>query len=248
VPKPPCASTPEAQPIQTPKAISDRGFNIGTVSGCAPGATVTGTTDPQLYKSARYDQPASPEQQYTFAEANGASTVNLYFAETCYYASGDRVFDVQLQATTVFPALDIAKIVGVKHALVKSANVSVTNGQLTIRFVHHKDSRIISVIEILPGATALIAPAIKTQPTSASVPSGQKATFRVTASGSTPLAYQHQRGGNAISGATASTYSTAATTSADSGAQFRVVVSNSQGTMFRSNFCVVHHSGYVDRG
>jgi hypothetical protein len=31
----------------------DRGFNTGTVSGCAPGATVTGTTDPKLYKSAR---------------------------------------------------------------------------------------------------------------------------------------------------------------------------------------------------
>lgn len=212
----------------------DRGFNTGTVSGCAPGATVTGTADPKLYKSARYDQSASPELQYTFAEANGTYTVNLYFAETCYYSSGDRIFDVQLQGTTVFPVLDIAKAVGVKHALVKSANVSVTNGQLTIRFVHHKDSPIISAIEILPGATSLTAPAIKTQPTSASVPAGQKATFSVTASGSTPLAYQWQRGGSAISGATASTYSTAATTSTDNGAQFRVVVSNSKGKVTSS--------------
>jgi hypothetical protein len=209
----------------------DRGFNTGTVSWCAPQATVTGTSDPQLYKSARYDQAANPELQYTFAEANGTYTVNLYFAETCHYSSGTRVFDVQLQGATVFPALDIAKTAGVNRALAKSATVSVTNGQLTIRFVHHKDSPIISAIEILPIATSVTAPAIKTQPSSETVPAGQKATFSVSASGSTPLNYQWQRGGTAISGATASTYSTSATTSGDNGAQFRVVVSNSKGTV-----------------
>jgi hypothetical protein len=211
---------------------ADRGFNTGTVSSCAPGATVTGTTDPQLYKSARFDQPATPELQYTFAETNGSYTVNLYFAETCGgYASGKRVFDVQLQGATVFPGVDIAKAVGIHHTLIKSANISVTNGQLTIRFVHHLDSPIISAIEILPVASSFTAPVIKTQPGSATVPAGQKASFSVTASGSTPLAYQWQRGGVAISGATTSTYSTPATTSADNGAQLRVVVSNSKGTV-----------------
>ncbi|MDP9339571.1 MAG: malectin domain-containing carbohydrate-binding protein, partial [Acidobacteriota bacterium] len=209
----------------------DRGFNTGSISGCAPRATVTGTTDPQLYKSARYDQPASPELQYTFAETNGTYTVNLYFAETCYYSSGTRVFDVQLQGVTVFPALDIAKAVGVRHPLIKSTNVSVTNGQLTIRFIHHNESPIISAFEILPVASSFTAPAITTQPASTTVAAGQKATFSVTAAGSTPLTYQWQRGGSAISGATASTYSTAATSSADNGAQFRVVVSNSKGSV-----------------
>ncbi len=209
----------------------DRGFNTGTVSWCAPRATVTGTSDAALYKSARYDQAASPELQYTFAEANGTYTVNLYFAETCGYASGRRVFDVQLQGATVFPGVDITKAVGAGHPLVKSTTVAVTNGQLTVRFVHHKDAPIISAIEILPVASSLSVPVIKTQPSSATVTSGQKASFSVTATGATPLAYQWQRGGTAISGATASIYTTPATTSADSGAQFRVVVSNSKGTV-----------------
>ncbi|MDP9337362.1 MAG: pyrrolo-quinoline quinone [Acidobacteriota bacterium] len=97
--------------------------------------------------------------------------------------------------------------------------------------MHHNESPIISAFEILPVASSFTAPAITTQPASTTVAAGQKAPFSVTAAGSTPLTYQWQRGGGAISGATASTYSTAATSSADNGAQFRVVVSNSKGSV-----------------
>jgi hypothetical protein len=73
-------------------------------------------------------------------------------------------------------------------------------------------------------------PSIVTQPTNQAVTAGQPATFSVTASGTAPLNYQWQRGGAVIAGATSSAYTTAATTSADNGAQFTVVVSNSYGT------------------
>src|ERR1700681_4902546 len=118
---------------------ADRGFNTGNLSRCAPGASVTGTSDPQLYKSARWDGPTSPEMQYTFAVTNGTYNVNLYFAETCAHVQrGTRVFDVQLQGATVFASMDISQIAGTHHSLVKSASVSVTRGQLTIRFVHRR--------------------------------------------------------------------------------------------------------------
>ncbi len=77
-----------------------------------------------------------------------------------------------------------------------------------------------------PAATA---PAITTQPVNQSVTVGQAATFSVTASGTSPLTYQWSRGGNAINGATAASYTTAATAASDSGSVFTVTVSNAAG-------------------
>jgi Phosphoesterase family/Putative Ig domain/Abnormal spindle-like microcephaly-assoc'd, ASPM-SPD-2-Hydin/Immunoglobulin domain len=78
---------------------------------------------------------------------------------------------------------------------------------------------------------ASVAPAITTQPTNQTVTAGQTATFPVVASGTAPLSYQWQRNGVNISGATAASYTTPATTTADSGATFRVVVSTTAGTV-----------------
>ena len=80
------------------------------------------------------------------------------------------------------------------------------------------------------GNQAPAPPAITGQPSSTTVTAGATATFTVTASGTAPLSYQWQRNGANISGATSASYTTPATTSADSGASFAVVVSNSAGT------------------
>jgi hypothetical protein len=76
------------------------------------------------------------------------------------------------------------------------------------------------------GATA---PTVSTQPANQTVTSGQTATFSVTATGTTPLAYQWQKGATAIIGATSASYTTPATATSDSGSTFSVVVSNSAG-------------------
>jgi hypothetical protein len=75
------------------------------------------------------------------------------------------------------------------------------------------------------------APAITTEPASQNVTVGQAATFSVVATGTAPLSYQWQKNGTAITGATASSYATAATTLTDSGATFKVTVTNSIGTI-----------------
>jgi len=74
-------------------------------------------------------------------------------------------------------------------------------------------------------------PSITAQPANQTVTVGQAASFAVAATGAAPLSYQWNRNGAAISGATSSTYSTAATTSSDNGAQFTAVVSNTSGSM-----------------
>ena len=78
------------------------------------------------------------------------------------------------------------------------------------------------------------APSIMAQPASQTVTAGQTATFTVAASGTAPLSYQWRKNGVAISGMTSSSYTTPATTSADNGAQFTVVLSNSVGSVTSS--------------
>src|SRR5204862_7680990 len=75
------------------------------------------------------------------------------------------------------------------------------------------------------------APSITTQPANQTVTTGQMATFTVVAAGTAPLTYQWKKNGTAISGATSSSYTTPATTAADNGAQFTIVVSNIAGSV-----------------
>jgi hypothetical protein len=70
---------------------------------------------------------------------------------------------------------------------------------------------------------------ITAPPANQSVALLQSATFRVVAAGSGPVAYQWQKNGTDITGATGPAYTTPRTTMADNGAEFRVAVSNPRG-------------------
>ncbi len=74
-------------------------------------------------------------------------------------------------------------------------------------------------------------PAITTQPSNQLVTAGQTATFSVVATGTAPLTYQWQKGTTPISGATAANYTTPVTTTSDNNTSFRVVVTNSAGSV-----------------
>jgi hypothetical protein len=89
---------------------------------------------------------------------------------------------------------------------------------------------------------AAVAPAITTQPSSQSVTTGQTATFTVAATGTAPMAYQWEKNGTAIGGATSPTYTTPATTGADNGSQFTVAISNGAGSA-SSNTALLSVSG-----
>src|SRR5207245_2567778 len=79
-----------------------------------------------------------------------------------------------------------------------------------------------STISLAGTATAAaVAPTITTAP----------ANQTVTAAGTAPLSYQWQKNGANIAGATSASYTTAVTTTADSGSTFAVVVTNTAGTV-----------------
>ena len=82
-------------------------------------------------------------------------------------------------------------------------------------------------------------PTVTTQPADQSVVVGTDATFSVVADGAAPLAYQWSSSSDGVTfstidGASASSYTIAATTLAQSGMHFRVVISNSLGSVTSS--------------
>ena len=111
------------------------------------------------------------------------------------------------------------------------ATTSADNGAHFIGLVSNSAGNVTSNPGILTINAASAQPSIVTQPVSLTVSAGQPASFSVSASGAAPLSYQWNRNGAAIGGATSSSYTTPATTSADSGAHFTVVVSNSAGNI-----------------
>lgn len=76
-----------------------------------------------------------------------------------------------------------------------------------------------------------VAPSIVAAPAPASAYIGATATFTVTATGTGPLTYSWALNGTAISGASASSYTTPALTAQDNGDSFTVTVSNSAGSV-----------------
>jgi sugar lactone lactonase YvrE len=88
-----------------------------------------------------------------------------------------------------------------------------------------------SNLVVLTVVAAGTPPAITAQPQNATATVGGTATFSVTATGSQPLAYQWQVGGNAIPGATDASYTVSPVTSEDNNTSYTVTVSNSVGSI-----------------
>jgi len=95
---------------------------------------------------------------------------------------------------------------------------------------------------IVPGP-----PQITVQPTNVTVTEPSAASFSVTATGAAPLAYQWRRGGVNIGGATNSSYTLSPTSvAADNGAQFRVVVTNAQGSVTSAVATLTVNAGVLE--
>jgi hypothetical protein len=92
------------------------------------------------------------------------------------------------------------------------------------------------------------APAITIQPSDQTVSVGQTASFTVAASGGTALSYQWQRSGSPVAGATAASYTTAATVAGDSGSAFEVVVTDAGGSTTSRSAQLTVMSGAVPAG
>ncbi|WP_367871213.1 malectin domain-containing carbohydrate-binding protein [Luteolibacter sp. Populi] len=112
-------------------------FNAGLPDGST--RAIAGTVDDVIYRSRRYDTTFAPEMKYTFPVANGDYELRLHFAETTLdFQTGvqKRIFDVKVQNQLAIDDLDIVATVGFTTALVIPVPATVTNGSLTVEFLH----------------------------------------------------------------------------------------------------------------
>ncbi len=122
-------------------------------------------------------------------------------------------------------------IPGATDSVYTTPTVVLTDNNAQYRcVVSNSAGSVTSNIAILTVTENSIKPEITGNPEDVSVVAGDSTTFSVSATGTTPLLYQWQKNDSDITGATAMTYTTTATTAADSGSLFRCIVSNNVGS------------------
>jgi len=128
---------------------ADFGYNAGLPYSSS--AQITGTSDPTLFQTERYNSGSSP-MTYSFPVASGLYHLNLLFAENYspLQKVGARVFSIKVQNNLAFQNMDIFAAVGPNTALVKGLDVSVQNGILSIEFDNSVQNAKVDGIEILP--------------------------------------------------------------------------------------------------
>jgi hypothetical protein len=128
---------------------SDAGYNTGNVALAY--VPIYGTDDPILHQTMRWDSAQGPELAYRFLMPNGNYSVNLYMSETAANDVAVRSFDVYIEYDLVHEAVDIYKESGgYGYSLVKTALVTIVDGELNINFVHQGGDPVINAIEVIP--------------------------------------------------------------------------------------------------
>jgi hypothetical protein len=120
----------------------DRGFTGGTTA--TSGFAVGNTSDDPLYQSRRFGSFG-----YSLDVPNGDYVLKLYFADPVFITSGKRKFDVLLEGATVLNDFDLAANGGGRAAIVKTFNVKIQDGKLSLFFEGVVDNAIVSAIELI---------------------------------------------------------------------------------------------------
>ena len=137
----------------------DGDYSGGTAASTTSTISTTGVTNPApeaVYQSERYGNFT-----YTIPGLHAGSnyTVRLHFAEFYWTSTGQRIFNVSINGTTVLSNFDIvAAAGGADKAIVEQFTAAAnSSGQMVIQFTTVKDNAKISGIEVQqPSTTAAI--------------------------------------------------------------------------------------------
>ena len=195
------------------------GFMAIALTACGGGGSSSdsaggGTTTPPVVVPIAPTISAPPDNQSVVAGQTATFSVQASGSGTLSYQWKKNGTDIPTNATSssyTTPAASIADN-GAKYSVSVSNSVgTVTSNTATLEVV-----------------AKAVAATITTQPADQSALTGQTATFLVKAAG-TSLSYQWKKNGTDIPGATSSSYTTPATTLADNGTKYLVIVSNTEG-------------------
>ena len=131
------------------------------------------------------------------------------------------------------PLLNVGGVTGANGPTLSFASVQLSQAGGYSVVVSNLVGSVVSAIVQLTVNPAQAAPTIVVQPVSTAVRVGQQVTLGVQAAGSSPLSYQWQRNGANLPGATGAELVIRSTTLNDAG-EYRVVVSNSRGSVTSS--------------
>lgn len=134
---------------------ADVGYVGGAPADRSP-SPISGTDRDPLYQMHRWAMPS-----YSVAVPCPATyRVDLHFAETYWYAPGQRVFSVSAEFATRLADIDVVAAVGKEAALIRSFDVIVNDGSLSLGFTRKVDQPMVSGIEATRvGACATTPPA-----------------------------------------------------------------------------------------
>jgi hypothetical protein len=110
--------------------------------------SITGTSNPTLYNSARVGNSFS----YSIPVSNGTYTLKLHFAETEFNSAGQRKFNVSAQGQQIMTNVDIFVAAGNtanKAFTPNSFTVAVTNGQLNLVFTGVVNNALVNCIDFI---------------------------------------------------------------------------------------------------
>jgi Deoxyribonuclease NucA/NucB/Immunoglobulin I-set domain len=205
-----CTETVDGQAVQR-YALLHTGFVIDV-------NIQNGPEDLPLITQAPANQVATVGQSVTFSVAASGSALSYQWQRSD--SSGNNYADVPgASAASLTVTAALADDASLWRVIVSNAAGSATS--------------MAARLSVAEGATA---PAISADPRDQTVLAGQTASFTVAATGSPTPGVQWQQRASAtaewsnIAGATALTYTTAPTTLAQSGAQYRAVLQNSAGS------------------
>ncbi|HJQ80741.1 MAG TPA: malectin domain-containing carbohydrate-binding protein [Lacipirellulaceae bacterium] len=113
-------------------------------------ASIPAGTPMALFQTDRFDKPGPPNLEWNFPVSPGEYEVRLYFAETWSgaFATGVRIFDVNIEGIKVLDDYDIFADVGALTGVVKSFIVS-SDANIDIDFPRNIQNPVIKGIEIL---------------------------------------------------------------------------------------------------
>jgi len=138
-------------------AAGSWGYVGGTVADRG-NIAVGNTTDDVLYQTERYADPV----EYRFDIPNGNYTVTLKMCESYWGnttgGTGSRIFDINLEGTTVVNNLDIYAVAGYNNAYDVTVNVTVNDGQLNISMPADNDNGLVHAIKIVTAVSATSTP------------------------------------------------------------------------------------------
>jgi hypothetical protein len=123
---------------------ADTGYIDGQV-GNLGNIAIANTNDPHIYQTERYKLTG-----YALAVPNGSYQVRLHFAESFYTAPGRRIFSVNVEGTPISNIDVFAEAGATRTALIKTANVTVSDGQLNLSFTASVGETMIDGIEVIP--------------------------------------------------------------------------------------------------